>query len=520
MSFDTSLIYSHEGFCPICEQKRTFSARYGWFRDHLICEACHSIPRERAAALMLSRLRPNWRDLEIHECAPEPRGFSVNLRQHCTAYVASNFFPDLPLGMVHLGHRNENLEAQTFADASFDIVVALDVLEHVNRPDDAVAEIARTLRPGGLFLFSTPTYKGKVSSERRALRRPDGTVEHLAEPEYHGNPINAEGSPVTFHYGYDLARAVFGWSMLDVEVVRFHNHHYGIIGEFTELYAAIKTRPVDTLIHDLSDPAENFVENNQMTQIVRAVRRVMDTTQTLSDVSRAIHLEDGIFQFIWSNPVFPSKDDAVRYYFEDGAISARRVRDIIDCWLPQRHAPMSVLEFASGYGAVTRHAKDCLAPHNLFSSDIHPQANSFIQQEMGVATIASARVPEKFDPGRTFDVIFVLSFFSHMPRATWGRWLRRLYDALDPGGLMIFTTHGLESMKYFPASSFDESGFWFEASSEQTDLDVADYGQTITSKDFVDAQIALLPGADFVRYEAAAWWGHQDLYVLRKTDDA
>ena len=42
-----------------------------------------------------------------------------------------------------------------FADASFDVVCAMDFLEHVEAPERAIAEAARVLRPSGLFFFHT-----------------------------------------------------------------------------------------------------------------------------------------------------------------------------------------------------------------------------------------------------------------------------------------------------------------------------------------------------------------------------
>lgn len=45
--------------------------------------------------------------------------------------------------------------ALPFDDASFDGAIAMDFLEHVERPDVVVAEIARVLRPGGRFFFHT-----------------------------------------------------------------------------------------------------------------------------------------------------------------------------------------------------------------------------------------------------------------------------------------------------------------------------------------------------------------------------
>lgn len=46
-------------------------------------------------------------------------------------------------------------EALPYADASFDAVVCVDVLEHVADLDAVLSEIARVLRPGGWFLFDT-----------------------------------------------------------------------------------------------------------------------------------------------------------------------------------------------------------------------------------------------------------------------------------------------------------------------------------------------------------------------------
>ena len=52
---------------------------------------------------------------------------------------------------------------------SFDAVIASDVLEHIADDRAAVAEIARVLRPGGVFVFSVPAHPWLWSTHDEAL---------------------------------------------------------------------------------------------------------------------------------------------------------------------------------------------------------------------------------------------------------------------------------------------------------------------------------------------------------------
>ncbi|MBK8752187.1 MAG: class I SAM-dependent methyltransferase [Candidatus Competibacteraceae bacterium] len=212
------MITPYDGFCPVCETKTIFSADNHWFRGSLKCKNCNSVPRERALALMVSRNYPNWRDLNIHECAPVTRGFAARLKAECKGYTPTHFFPDQPLGTMVRGYRNENIQSQTFADETFDLVVSLDVMEHLFNPDKAYSEIWRTLKPGGSYIHTFPIHKSQVDAVKdRAVMRQDGSVEHLVEkPEYHGNPIDVGGSLVTKDYGYDISKLIAEWSPFDV----------------------------------------------------------------------------------------------------------------------------------------------------------------------------------------------------------------------------------------------------------------------------------------------------------------
>lgn len=232
-----------QGHCPICEKDTVFVAQGAWLRDQLICTTCTggSVPRERALALILGELLPDWRTLAIHESSPSERGLSFKMAKEAPGYVASQYFPGKSAGAIVDGFRNEDLESQTFADGSFDLVVTQDVMEHVYNPDRVVAEVFRTLKAGGLYLCTFPVRKEQVPDwERRLIRQDDGSTQHLKPVEIHGNPVDDTGSIVTVDYGYELHKAFASWAEFDVRVYRFADAWHGILGENTEVVVCRK----------------------------------------------------------------------------------------------------------------------------------------------------------------------------------------------------------------------------------------------------------------------------------------
>lgn len=231
----------YEGYCPICEKRTVFVSANGWYRDFLQCTTCvnGSVPRERALALILNEQAPHWRDLRIHESSPVPRGISLKLERECPKYVKTQYFPEAQFGTLVNGVRNENLEALTFPDEALDVTITLDVMEHVYRPDLVLSEVWRTLAPGGVYICTFPVRKAQVAGwERRFELMPDGSRHDIREPEFHGNPVSAEGSIVTVDYGYDLHQALASWAPFDVRVYRFADRTHGILGEYTEVIVA------------------------------------------------------------------------------------------------------------------------------------------------------------------------------------------------------------------------------------------------------------------------------------------
>ncbi|WP_424363291.1 class I SAM-dependent methyltransferase [Methylocystis parvus] len=228
--------------CPICDRQRKFISPddYWSSRANLRspeCEYSICIPRHRALADVLFSLIPRDQisKKSIHESSPAPMGLSLWLQRNCPGYVMSGFFPGRAFGQEVEGLRNEDLERQTFGDGTFDVVIHLDVLEHVFQPFAALQEIERTLKPGGVCLFTAPTYPDRHRSEQVAFQEANG-LRIVGEPEYHGNPQNEEGALVTWRYGYDLPRLISQHTNFDIEVRRWHSRARAIMGPMTEVY--------------------------------------------------------------------------------------------------------------------------------------------------------------------------------------------------------------------------------------------------------------------------------------------
>lgn len=208
-----------------------------WLRDQYLCARCLSIPRFRALMRVLGERVPNWRDLDVHESSPSGAA-SAKMARECRRYVPTRWFADTPPGTVKDGFRCENLERQTFADGSFDLVVTQDVFEHVLDAAAAFAEIARTLRPGGAHVYTLPWHPDRPTLIRAHAEQ--GAVVHDLPPEFHRDPVDPRGSLVVTEWGSDLLEFVQRCSGMTTSVERIADHRQGICGEFREVFVSRK----------------------------------------------------------------------------------------------------------------------------------------------------------------------------------------------------------------------------------------------------------------------------------------
>jgi SAM-dependent methyltransferase len=234
---------SNRGYCSICDCAVWFNETGPWLRDQYLCSRCGSIPRNRAIIKVLNDHFPGWRELQIYESSPGSPS-SDKIKRECKRYVASQFFPEIPRGQFKGGQRSEDLEALTFPDESFDLVITQDVFEHVLRPAKAFAEIARTLKLGGAHVYTVPYFRGKKTVVR-AKPNGDRDITHLMKPDYHCNPIEATGSLVVTEWGDELCDFVFRSSQMTTTIFSFYDPRFGLKGEFLDVLISRKVSAAD-----------------------------------------------------------------------------------------------------------------------------------------------------------------------------------------------------------------------------------------------------------------------------------
>lgn len=213
----------HLGHCDVCQSASRFLCDWAYplnglpsFRERLTCERCGLNTRQRLVVRLAREALGATDHAGGHFSAA---GRAVYAYEQVTALyqrlpqalpgariVGSEYLGyDLTPGTYKDGIRHEDALALSFGDDEFDLILSNDVYEHVPDYEKALAEACRVLKPGGRLIATIPfSFLPETWTHARLV---DGAVEHLTPPQYHGNPLSAEGSLVFFTFGWDVLRA-------------------------------------------------------------------------------------------------------------------------------------------------------------------------------------------------------------------------------------------------------------------------------------------------------------------------
>lgn len=253
-----------------------------------------------------------------------------------------------------------------------------------------------------------------------------------------------------------------------------------------------------------------------MSDIEKKIREIEDNGSGLEDngpeLITVIHPEDEMYLYFATHP--GKLQNPLGLYFLSGAGMMRGLTVTLSALNIELTNIQSFLEFACGYGRFTRHLIRHLDPGKITGSDLYRDAVDFQKATFGVNGFYSELVPEQLVIEDKYEVIFVASLFSHLPKSVWSKWLKKLYDSLADGGALIFSTHGVSSLP--KNCSMPDSGFLFHKQSESKTHSVDDYGSTYTSSEYVHDTVREVTGQPVVLEMAKGLFDYQDVYAVRK----
>jgi SAM-dependent methyltransferase len=210
------------GWCVVCRTVRPMAVNWRSFchlretasiklagTEVAHCHGCGLHSRVRALFAHLADLR-----LSPDSCVYVSERVTATyqrLAEHYPGLIGSEYLgPTVVPGEIRhwterdISIRHENLTRLSFATGSLDVVLTLDVFEHIPDFRAAFRECRRVLRTGGDLIFTIPFFPELTMTEIRAVVGAGGDVQHILPPEIHGNPITAGGSLCFQHFGWDM----------------------------------------------------------------------------------------------------------------------------------------------------------------------------------------------------------------------------------------------------------------------------------------------------------------------------
>jgi SAM-dependent methyltransferase len=249
-SFDT------KGYCFVCGKTSTFHTDFLYsdpnnsagnkripnWRERVVCSRCKLNNRTRGSIQFLEEklnARPN---VQIYVTEQSTPLYSYLQNKYTRLYGSEYLGDGLPFGEIDLatGIRNESVTRLSFESDSFDFILSFDVFEHIPDYTLAWAECLRCLQQGGTLLFTVPFNKFAENNLVRARIDENGAIEHILEPEYHGDPLNSEGCLCFYHFGWEMLEQMRLIGFTTVKAHLYWSAKLGYLGGEQILFSARK----------------------------------------------------------------------------------------------------------------------------------------------------------------------------------------------------------------------------------------------------------------------------------------
>jgi hypothetical protein len=225
------------------------------------------------------------------------------------------------------------------------------------------------------------------------------------------------------------------------------------------------------------------------------------------------------------NPAADESPEQAQQYFDIG----RAGLDIVIGQLVANHRqpPATILDFPSGSGRVTRHLRAAFPDARIGACDLYESHVDFCVSEFAAEAVYSREDLEEVDIDPEWDVVFVGSLLTHLPKRHARQALRLIRRSLSPQGIAIVTLEGRRSIamhhrgsKFVPDDRFKRivrgyRTFGFGFSQYQPEFGrffpkQASYGLAIVRPDWTVREVLKLPDVRLLGYAEGGWNDHQD----------
>jgi SAM-dependent methyltransferase len=143
-------------------------------------------------------------------------------------------------------------------------------------------------------------------------------------------------------------------------------------------------------------------------------------------------------------------DSITADYFEIGEACARMIDDALNKLHVDIKHFRAILDFGCGCGRVIRRIRP-LTKATLHGTDYNSTLIDWCRRNL---PIAEFRVNQLTPPlayhDATFDLVYALSVFTHLPETLQFAWIAELSRVLQPGGYLLMTVHGQAHAQYLP----------------------------------------------------------------------
>jgi SAM-dependent methyltransferase len=209
------------------------------------------------------------------------------------------------------------------------------------------------------------------------------------------------------------------------------------------------------------------------------------------------------------------------HYFSVGSSALANIKNAVAV---AEIDPHCVLDFGCGAGRVTRWIAAAFPNAKIEACDIRQADLKFVAETFGARTWVSGTEVAELKPPSSYDLIWVGSVFTHLSKDNSLALFDKLLSWLNPGGVLVFTSHGRHAASIGPQSGFygiAEQWKRVKSDFERSEFGYADYADTpgygisLTQLYWWAGLIMSRPNMRLISMAERAWDGHQDVIAVQ-----